>query len=107
GNRINVETAEPGSASRLTSLLQGGGAHSDRIAALETRLRETLHRADVKKDDLASLQREYQEVATQEAEPVAQAIAKARVTQLHDRIALLETRDSIRAEQADLDIYRK
>jgi hypothetical protein len=107
GPKVTVITRDEAELARLSNLLAGSPTHGPALVNLETRLRAALSASPIPRDELARIRQEYEAVSAQTDEPVAAAVARARLTQLQERLLLLDARDRIMADRKDLDIYQK
>lgn len=108
GTRVTVRTGRGRAAERIAQYLQESGPRGVRVQQLEDELRGLLDAAT--SADTAALERlmhEYETIAAQDDEPIAQAVARARVRQINSRIELLGSRTRMLDEQKDLEIYRR
>lgn len=108
GARVTIRTGRGRAAERIAQYLQESGPRGVRVQQLEDELRGLLEAAT--SADTAALERlrqEYEAITGQDEEPIAQAVARARVRQINSRVELLGSRARILDEQKDLDIYRR
>jgi len=95
----NVTTIEITSAT-------GSGRYDAAIQMLEAEMQAEL-RKPIRDQKLALLRDRFGPISIQDDEPVAKEIARIRIRQLNDRIALQNSRMALATEAQELEAYRK
>lgn len=107
GPKVTLITETDAALSRIAGLMDGSPLYGPRVVEAHRQLREVLQQPETDLARLEVLLQEFEAIAQQSDEPVAQAVARTQADQVRSKVDLLKFRRKIEDEQREVDAFRQ